>query len=251
MLLSHPAAPEIDDIAAHCTFHPMRSAPSPTGLAHLRFFDSIAGRYDRVYAPSAEVSRSRMERVVVRLPPTPCKLLDLGVGTGRELPALLDAGYEPVGLDFSPAMLERCARRSRPVPLVRADFWQRPLPFADASFGAAIALHGTLAHAPEPSSLGDLLGELARIVCRGGTFIAEVPSPAWLNRLVDAEHGDDERRVLRTGGATWVYEDLATGAWIEARAIGEREWAAALAPMWEGALEKLDDREWMVVAKRK
>src|SRR5437016_2057046 len=108
-----------------------------------RFFDAIAGRYERAYAPDARASRARMEGLLAALAergaqrvasprPSPLKVLDLGVGTGRELSALLDAGHDVVGLDVSKAMLERCDRRARRIPLVEADFWG-PLPFADAS----------------------------------------------------------------------------------------------------------------------
>ena len=100
------------------------------------FFDAIAGRYERVYALSSTESRRRMDRVLGDLPPPPARILDLGVGTGRELTALLDAGHLPTGVDASRAMLERCARRARPVPLVHADFWATPLPFAAGSFEA-------------------------------------------------------------------------------------------------------------------
>ncbi|MDP9150826.1 MAG: methyltransferase domain-containing protein, partial [Myxococcota bacterium] len=134
-----------------------------------RFFDGIAGRYERVYGlPSAE-SRRRMTRVLGELPAAPARILDLGVGTGRELSALLDAGYHPTGVDLSPAMLARCARRSRPVDLVEADFW-RPLPFDDASFDSALALHGTLAHAPDVGALSRLAREVARVVRQGGAW---------------------------------------------------------------------------------
>jgi hypothetical protein len=47
-----------------------------------------------------------------------------------------------------------------------------------------------------------------------------------------------------------VYEDLVTGASIEARFLDEAEWTAALAPDWRAAIESIDELEWLVVAHR-
>jgi SAM-dependent methyltransferase len=208
-----------------------------------RFFDAIAGRYERAYALPSEESRTRMQRVLRELPSAPARVLDLGVGTGRELTALLDAGYAPTGIDVSPAMLERCARRARPVALVEADFW-RPLPFAESAFDAAVALHGTLAHPPDDDAVARLARELARVVRPGGAFLAEVPAPSWLERAA----GDP--RVRRTGPRTATYEDAATGARIETRLLSDAEWIAALGPSWRARIESIGDAERLVVAVR-
>jgi SAM-dependent methyltransferase len=167
------------------------------------------------------------------------------------LTALLEAGHVPTGVDVSQAMLDRCARRSRPVPLVRANFWKAPLPFDDAAFDAAVALHGTLAHPPGDgfASLSGLARELARLVRPGGAFVAEVPSPAWLDRL-GALPARADRRVRRTGPRTCVYEDLVTGASIEATLLDEAQWRAALGGAWQAQLETVDEVEWLVVARR-
>jgi SAM-dependent methyltransferase len=220
-----------------------------TDDAAARFFEAIAGRYERVYALSTLESRRRMERVLLDLPPAPARVLDLGVGTGRELTALLDAGHAPTGLDASRAMLDRCSRRGRAVPLVCADFWSTPLPFCDGAFGAVLALHGTLAHPPDSGAPGRLARELARLVRPAGVFIAEVPSPAWIGRI-EGVPGDGERRARRTGPRTCRIEDLVVGASIEARVLDEAEWRSALAPEWDGRIEPLGDVEWRVVARR-
>jgi SAM-dependent methyltransferase len=219
--------------------------------AAARFFDAIAGRYERVYALPARESRDRMERVVRSLPAPPADALVLGVGTGRELPALLDAGYAPTGLDVSRAMLERCARRARPVPLVEGDFWRAPLPFEAASFDAAIALHGTLAHPPDAQALAALGVELARVVRPGGRVVAEVPSPAWLDGLPPGGLTDaDGRRARRTGPGSCVYEDLVAGVSIAAVLLDEAAWRSALGPGWRARAEPLGGVEWFVVAER-
>jgi SAM-dependent methyltransferase len=218
-----------------------------------RFFDAIAGRYDRVYALPSHESRQRMQRVVRSLPPAPARVLVLGVGTGRELSALLDAGYAPTGFDVSRAMLERCARRSRPVPLVEGDFWKPPLPFGVDSFEAAVALHGTLAHPPDVAAVARLAAELGRVVAPRGRLVIEAPSLSWLDRLLpsfDVDADDGERRLKRTGPATLVYEDRVVGDGIEALLLSDGQWREALAPIWNPRVEALGDMEWFVVGER-
>jgi hypothetical protein len=131
---------------------------------------------------------------------------------------------------------------------VRADFWG-PLPFGPGEFEAALALHGTLAHPPEPASNAGLARELARVVARGGVFVAEAPSPAWIDRVA-MDSSSPDRRVRRTGPRACVYEDLVTGASIEARALDEAEWRGALAPAWRTDIEPLDAFEWLITARR-
>jgi SAM-dependent methyltransferase len=216
-----------------------------------RFFDRIAGRYERSYALSARESRRRMGRALAELPPAPARVLDLGVGTGRELPALLDAGYAPTGIDVSREMLERCARRARPVPLVHGDFYE-PLPFPVAFFDAAVALHGSLAHPPDASATARLASELARVVRPGGMWLSEMPTPAWLD-TVEAEgaaEGGHGRRVRRTGPETCVYEDEVLGVSIGARLPSEAGWREALGVLWEARFVPVSAVEWMVVARR-
>lgn len=172
------------------------------------FFDAIAPRYDREFARPREELRPRMIRLVALLGP-PRDVLDLGVGTGRELSYLLDAGHRVVGLDFSDKMLAECARRARPIPCVHADLWRR-LPFGDASFDAVLALFGTLAHAPHPGALAELGGEVARVLRPRGLFFAEAPAPAWAR-------------------AHPTFVDAPTGARIDVTAPGPEEWRAAFA----------------------
>ncbi len=213
-----------------------------------RFFDAIARRYDRVYAPSASESRARMGRVLASLP-NASKILDLGVGTGRELPSLLDAGHEVVGLDLSPEMLAVCARRARPVAVVLADLWE-PLPFADASFDAVLALHGTLAHPPSEAAIAGVAMEAARVLRVGGVFVAEVPLPKWLDDAVSHDEPEAERRVRRVGeGEAWI-EDRVTGVSIFARLFAVEEWRRALAPWFDVEMRGEGGEELFFVGRK-
>ena len=216
---------------------------APGSRSARSFFEAIAGRYERAYALPSDESRARMRRVLRALPPS-AHVLDLGVGPGRELSALLDAGHSPVGIDVSPRMLERCAHRARPVPLVQADFWER-LPFDDACFDAAVALHGTLAHPPADDALATLAREVGRVVRADGAWVIEVPAPAWLDAPAR-----EEQRITRLGPTSAIVEDAPTGATIEVRLRSAAEWVEALRPVWQARVETISAVEWLVVARR-
>jgi ubiquinone/menaquinone biosynthesis C-methylase UbiE len=95
------------------------------------------------------------------------RLLDAGVGTGRNFP-FYPPGSEVIGIDRSPAMLARARRRqataAAPVELREMDVMQ--LAFPDSSFDAAVAtfLFCTL---PDEMQV-PALRELRRVVKPGG-----------------------------------------------------------------------------------
>lgn len=179
------------------------------------FFDAIARRYDRDYALSGATSRERLARMLDAIA-NRRRVLSLGLGTGRELPALLDAGHEVHGIEVSEAMIDECNKRARTVPIVRGDFYD-PLPFADASFDAVIALHGTLAHPPREGAHRLLAFEIARVLRHGGVFYAEVPAAEGLARL----------GVGVTGPRSFVHRDEASGIEITGVARTADEWKDA------------------------
>jgi len=117
-----------------------------------------------------ELSRLEREAPVDR----PLRLLDVGIGTGGNLPYLeflLPPGLdvEIWGLDFSSAMLARCRSRLRewegpPVHLLLGD--AHALPFPDGFFDRVLHVGGINAYA----NPGRALAEMAR-VARAGTPI--------------------------------------------------------------------------------
>jgi ubiquinone/menaquinone biosynthesis C-methylase UbiE len=211
-----------------------------------KFFDAIARRYDRVYAPSSTESRARMQRVLAALPPA-SQILDLGVGTGRELSSLLDAGHTVVGLDFSPEMLAVCARRARRISVVQGDFWDR-LPFSDAAFDVVLALHGTLAHPPSQDACGEVAVEVARVLRSGGVFVAEVPLPKWLDA---ARRSAGEGKVQRVGERGALIEDGVTGASILALILSVEDWQDALSPLFDAEMMGADGEELFFAATKR
>jgi SAM-dependent methyltransferase len=214
------------------------------------FFDAIARRYDRVYALSGEASKRSLARTLTLLEEKP-RVLVLGVGTGRELSALLDAHHTPTGLDVSPEMIASCNRRARAIPLVLGDLWSK-LPFEDESFDAAIALHGTIAHAPAPEegSVASFAKELARVLARAGVVVIEVPTREMLAFIPNALETDDGRAMIVEGDVI-THRDTVTGATIDARLLDTSAYERAFGPSFDVTVEPMERGEIRLIGRRK
>lgn len=163
------------------------------------FFDKIARRYDRTFAPGASSTRDDL-RTLLR--GTHGVALDLGCGTGRAFPHLVEAGLSVIAIDASRPMLAEAARRSSAaeVALVCADFWKR-WPLADRSIDVVLALHSVLAHPPgDPDACWGHVGSEIRRVARDGALVAiDVPDPVFAARSMSSIGGD--RYVYDDGAA--------------------------------------------------
>jgi ubiquinone/menaquinone biosynthesis C-methylase UbiE len=113
-------------------------------------------------------------------------VLELGCGTGRISLPLGRAGVPLVGIDRSDAMLAKArarihrARLSGRVRLVRGDI--RHLPFrARPRFEMVMAPYGILQSLLRERDLASTIGEVRRVLKRGGTFGLELVAdlPSW------------------------------------------------------------------------
>jgi ubiquinone/menaquinone biosynthesis C-methylase UbiE len=101
-------------------------------------------------------------------------LLDVPCGFGRHSVPLARAGYRVVGVDRSEALLAEARRRARGErwpKLVRADY--RELPFADASFDAAVNLFSSLGYLGDAEDTKVLAG-IRRVLRPGARLVIEI-----------------------------------------------------------------------------
>jgi demethylmenaquinone methyltransferase / 2-methoxy-6-polyprenyl-1,4-benzoquinol methylase len=169
-----------------------RESPLPPtadkGRAVEDMFDRIAPRYDllnRLLTLRMDVGWRRAAVRSLRLP-AGSAVLDLACGTGDLCRALADAGYAPIGADFSAGMLAVARTHA---PLVRADATH--LPFADralAGVTCGFALRNFVELAP-------VLRECARVLRHHGRIaLLDVNEPTgaparavhafWFRRVV-------------------------------------------------------------------
>lgn len=149
-----------------------RTFSVPRRLSLLRFafrllYNELAWTYDWVsQAVSLGQWRSWQRAALARLRGP--RVLEVAHGTGDLLLDLADAGFQPVGLDLSPAM-GRLARRKlrrhgRNVPLVRGR--AQALPFTSESFPSIVTTFPT-EFILDPRSLD----EFRRVLMPGGRLV--------------------------------------------------------------------------------
>ena len=107
--------------------------------------------------------------------PVPCKgkALELGCGNGKTVAALLKAGMEVTGVDFSPTAVGKCRELFPTASFVACDV--SSLPFEDGSFDYVTAVH--VVENLEDGVLEKAAGEIARVLKDGGYLLVRCFTP--------------------------------------------------------------------------
>lgn len=144
-------------------------AEPPSGKQSSIAFDQALEFYDRTRSLPPDAMEAVLGLLTRELAERqPC--IEIGVGTGRMALPLAERGIRMVGVDLSLMMLGELRRKagaSPTFPVAGGDAVH--LPFADAWFGAGLAVH-VLHLIP---AWGDALAELARVVRRPGVVLVD------------------------------------------------------------------------------
>jgi ubiquinone/menaquinone biosynthesis C-methylase UbiE len=134
------------------------------------FFDAhaAADSYD-VFAPESSMRLVKTCMRVAGLKPG-ARVADLGCGSGVFTDLLHQLGYEAIGLDISPKLIELGKAKYRGVEFLEGDV--EHLPFPDASLDG-ILLSGLVHHLPNPALCA---AEVFRVLKPGGAFVAFDPN---------------------------------------------------------------------------
>jgi ubiquinone/menaquinone biosynthesis C-methylase UbiE len=134
---------------------------------------SLAEQYDQSLreTPLLQVDLRFCEQVF----PVPGKLIDLGCGTGRLLHHFGQRGFEGVGVDLSPGMLDVAREKCRglPVQFVQANLVELQS-FPDQEFDYAACLFSTLGMIRTRRHRRSFLQQVRRILKPSGKFVLHV-----------------------------------------------------------------------------
>lgn len=163
-------------------FHAPTSAMTKKKIESVRAregYDLWSDTYD--VTPNPVVAMDSRHTIKLLAPEKGELILDAGCGTGRNLTQLLQAGSNPIGIDFSEGMLNVAHRGHPNVPLALADL-EQPLPFVTATFDAVLcALIGE-----HLSTLSAVFREFYRVVKQHGRLVFSVYHPAMSAAGIEA-----------------------------------------------------------------
>ena len=116
------------------------------------------------------------------------KVLDVGCGSGRNLPYFLRNGYEVFGVDTSPQAVETVKQLSAELaPNNSLENFMvctaESLPYADASFGLIIC-SAVLHFARDEQHFYNMLSSIFRVLKSGGYFFSRLASDMGIEELV-------------------------------------------------------------------
>ena len=136
-------------------------------FAFHHFYNEFAWTYDLVSRVVSRGNWLRWQRAALPELRGP-RVLEVAFGTGDLLWDLVEKGYRCVGIDLSPYMVSRTARkfrgRGRTAPICRARVQE--LPFPDDIFGSLVATF------PDYFILDPVAqGEMARVLVPGGRLV--------------------------------------------------------------------------------
>jgi len=157
-------------------------------------YTGLAGAYDRLIGPEIpQKYAARLRTLLRRAGICDGLVLDLACGTGAVTRELALCGYEMIGCDRSPEMLERARRRCAdlavPPVLICQDMTQLDL---YGTIRAAVCCLDSINYLTEPGGLEAALRRVSLFLEPGGRFLFDVKSP---------------QLFAREGGTVSTYED--------------------------------------------
>lgn len=105
------------------------------------------------------------------LPPPPARLLDLGCGSGWTSEIFARSGYEVLGLDVAPDMIQVARRRMTEALALSFEVSDYETPFSFGVFGAVV-IYDALHHAENEAAV---IANAFRNLGHGGVFISIEP----------------------------------------------------------------------------
>jgi ubiquinone/menaquinone biosynthesis C-methylase UbiE len=219
-----------------------------------RHFDDLAEGYDEARPLHPDCFAAAVDCLVTVLPPSKYpELLEAGIGTGRVAIPLAERGYRLTGVDTSGGMLSVLERRldaagpvgspERPaVSATQAD--ATDLPFADASFDAAIAVNlFYCVHGWEKAA-----AELLRVVRSGGAIVVMHTGSGCSIPAVDARYRELAEEYGFRVTAEGAESDVQVGEHLASLGCDVRwfrgDWTWTTTVALDEALRGLRDRRW-------
>lgn len=136
------------------------------------FYNKMGPLYDEWM----QLGESKLEdelKLVLQTFPNPCRILDVGCGTGRISIPLQDMGYSVVGVDISEGMLAQ-ARNKGLSQIFHTDF--ASFKYAQSSFDAIISLHAGFSYTQDTIMMNKMIQKCYDLLDKEGSILWDSPN---------------------------------------------------------------------------
>jgi SAM-dependent methyltransferase len=136
------------------------------------FYDKMSATYDH-WMKTGESTLEDELALVLKTFPSPCRILDVGCGTGRISLPLQQLGYSVVGVDISEGMVAEAKRKGISEAFV-ADF--ASFEYQDNAFNAIISLHAGFSYTHDPAVMRAMIEKTRNLLDCGGRVLWDSPN---------------------------------------------------------------------------
>lgn len=148
-------------------------------------YQALAPAYDDfTHGYQAGTWTGKLEAKALRWGVEGRRLLDVGCGTGKSFLAMVERGWDVVGCDISPAMLELAREKAGDVPLHVADVRELPV-FGE--FDLVWALNDTLNYLMSEEELEAALVGLKANLAAGGVLLFDLNTLSTMREMFTEE----------------------------------------------------------------
>ena len=142
------------------------------------FYDAMGPHYDQWMEKGESTIEDELALVIATFP-NPCRILDVGCGTGRIALPLQNQGYDVVGLDISEGMIGQAMRKGLK-KAYHSDFLD--FVYSPASFDGIISLHAGFSYTQDESQIIDMVRKGLGLLRTGGKILWDTPNEEFYGR---------------------------------------------------------------------
>lgn len=149
-------------------------------MSHLAFYDAdLAAAHDADFTAYARAAAFDLLHLLAEAGHTRGTVVDLGCGSGVTTAVLAEAGYDVLGVDASPAMIDIARRRAPTARVERASIWEIELPGAVAvtAVGEVVNYRDVADPHRDSEALRRLVRDVRRALVPGGILLFDVATP--------------------------------------------------------------------------